>query len=88
MVAMLSIALFLTSGIESTVAGWFPSYSVESVGTSKSEATIYVTIFWGLNTLFRFVNASLPSIKGSIKLNTLVPCILLTSILCVVFNFY
>ena len=85
---MLSFSLFLTSGIESTVSGWFPSYAVEAAGRTKSSATIFGTIFWGTNTLFRFINASLPSIKGGLKLNIMTTCIFLSSIACVIFNFF
>ena len=73
----------LIAGLEQSFAGWIPSYAVLTDVSSRSNATIFGTIFWGSSTIFRFVIASM-SMLASRKVKLLVFSLFLCGIVCLV----
>jgi hypothetical protein len=84
---LIGLGLFLISGIEMTVAGWVPTYSVNKGVFTKEEATIYGTLFWGTSTLLRFMAAAL-TVKASLKLKTLLVGIFICGIICFALDYW
>jgi fucose permease len=64
---LISIGLFVLVGLESTVNNWIPTYAVQTHVSNKQEAVQFASIFWILESLFRFIFAYFPA-KDSTKL--------------------
>lgn len=84
---LIGFGLFLIAGIEMTVAGWIPTYSVNKEVFDREQATVYGTFFWGMSTLFRFIAAAL-SISPTLKLKTLLLGVFGCGILCLFLDYW
>ncbi len=82
---MIAIGLFFIGGMEMIVNGWISSYAVIRANLTKSEATIFVTLFWALSTVGRVILVSLDS-KNSTKLKALIHALVACSILCILIH--
>jgi fucose permease len=80
---LISIGLFVVVGLEVTVSNWIPTYAVQTHVSSKQEAVQFASIFWIMETIFRFVFAYVP-VKDSTKMTGMCWSQLVAGIVCVI----
>ena len=64
---LFGFAFWIYCGLEITIVGWIPSYSVLLGIKTSNQATIYCTVFWIMMTICRFALPHVP-LKVSQKL--------------------
>ena len=57
---LFGFALWIYCGLELTIVGWIPSYSVLQGIKTNNQATIYCTVFWIMMTICRLAIPCLP----------------------------
>jgi fucose permease len=79
---LISFGLFVVVGLEDTISSWIPTYAVQTLVANKQGAVQFASIFWVMETVFRFVFAYVPA-KDSTKMTGMCFSQLVAGIVCV-----
>jgi fucose permease len=83
---LISLSLFVLLGVEYTVSGWIPSYTVVTGVSGKKEATQYATIYYVMVIAMRLTSSKI-TLANKKKLVAMLVGMVSTTVLCLYFQF-